>query len=580
VFDYSLKAGDTYETYSQEEGKTVAYKVVSVGNYAEGPKVYSHDYDGVADSTMTQQRYLRTWTVCRTDDNTFKKTWIEGVGSTEGPLDNLYDAHPISVRSFLAYVAGNGNGGLYLPFTFNDTMNRQVHGCNLPTRTAASEEGTRHRLSYELEGDRLHVYGEVYSQCGPNHYAYFTEEPTDDPLVHKLHFTIQEVEPQADCMALRSTNFYVPGFDPNMDYIVTDNQGEEHHVVNRTPQTAYRPMIEHGKVWKVGFAGTGNPVQATACYYFDGDTIIDGRICKQMMSQTRFAPTYKDNDGTEQQSSCTYAGAWYEEDQKVYKYDTTDKKFVLMYDFSLDANDTLTINHEAYVVGEKQTGGLKGFKGVYRKVFMTDNHGAGYSPVWMEGVGSIDGPTENVRTGAADPLVFLMSCTVGDEVIYLDDSYEDGTVIEPLGARKHRFDFSHTIKTQPKARLGRTSEQPLSGDYNDVALGINLAPLDDVYMVRISSESGKVVYEKVVNAGSIVALDIDISAYTKGSYTVLIENSRECFTGEFEAKTTGIVEIYTERTAADGHIYNLQGQRTDSLRKGLNIVNGRKVLIK
>lgn len=40
----------------------------------------------------------------------------------------------------------------------------------------------------------------------------------------------------------------------------------------------------------------------------------------------------------------------------------------------------------------------------------------------------------------------------------------------------------------------------------------------------------------------IVGLNIDISAYAKGRYTVTVENSRESFTGEFETQTTGIEE--------------------------------------
>ena len=97
--------------------------------------------------------------------------------------------------------------------------------------------------------------------------------------------------------------------------------------------------------------------------------------------------------------------------------------------------------------------------------------------------------------------------------------------------------------------------------------------------VRITDESGKLVYEKAVNAGSIVGLNIDISAYAKGRYTVTVENSNESFTGEFEAQTTGIEAIKTNKEDVRSYIYNLHGQRLNSLQKGLNIVNGRKLLI-
>ncbi|MBP5339664.1 MAG: hypothetical protein J6Z14_10270 [Prevotella sp.] len=586
LFDYSLKAGDTYEAYSVEYQEMVKYEVLSVSFFTDGPEVIRKDYDEKADSMTTRHRYLRKWVVASDVEQELclePKTWIEGVGSLEGPFANLYDASPVSSMSYLAYVYDNSG---YYPFSFYDSLNRNLHGCNLPTRVEYQGEDDRHQLTYELEGNRLFVYGKVFTQCGPNNYAYFFEEPTDDPLVHKLRFVIEEVEPLADCRALHATYFYVPGFDPNMNYIVVDNQGEEHPVINKTPQMAYRPFIEDGKVWKLGAEGSGNPVQWVECFYFDGDTIIDGRTCKQMMCQRYVNPDYISQD-----YSLSYLGAWYEEDQKVYAYDTTNKQFELMYDFSINAYDTLLIDNLRYVFGPRQTGGAKGFKGVYRDVWMSKGGGnITYSTPWLEGVGGIYGPTINVIDGElADPMWFLMSCAVGDEVIYLNDDYEDGAT--PAEARKERFDFTHTIKTRPKAprramgagegaRVPAEAEPSLYGEYNEQQLGIRLDPLDEVYLVRITDESGKAIYEKAVNAGSIVGLNIDISAYAEGRYTVTVENSRESYFGEFEIQTTGIDDV--KRLNDNGerknnHIYNLQGQRIRSLQKGLNIVNGQKV---
>ena len=119
--------------------------------------------------------------------------------------------------------------------------------------------------------------------------------------------------------------------------------------------------------------------------------------------------------------------------------------------------------------------------------------------------------------------------------------------------------------------------QSLYGEYNALRLGIKLNPLDDAYLVRITNESGQAVYEKTINAGNIVALSIDISAYAKGYYTVTVENSRESFTGEFETQTSGIEAINNSKAKPRTEIYNLQGQRISSLHKGLNIVNGKKV---
>ena len=83
-----------------------------------------------------------------------------------------------------------------------------------------------------------------------------------------------------------------------------------------------------------------------------------------------------------------------------------------------------------------------------------------------------------------------------------------------------------------------------------------------------------------IDAGNIVALNVDISSYAIGRYTVTVENSQESFTGEFETQTTGIEEISSKRSEVRDYIYNLQGQRLTSLQKGLNIVNGKKVYVK
>ena len=382
-------------------------------------------------------------------------------------------------------------------------------------------------------------------------------------------------------------------------------------------QIAYRPMIEDGKVWKFGAIFSGNPVQIVDYYYFDGDTIINGKTCKQMMCQQYVSPEYPNYYDFSNPNSLRKVGAWYEENQKVYFCYEGTQSMRMMYDFSLGANETLYFlndnpdypNDRTFIIGPKQTGGIKGFKGVYRDIMLCQNEGQNiHSTFWLEGVGGIDGLTAN----AFDPTLvdlghFLMSCTVGDEVIYLNDEYEDGTTSE--GSRKDRFDFTHTIKTNPKApfkqensdacngsserevaqpevKAPRRSDeaQSLYGEYNDLLLGIHLDPLDDAYLVSITNESGQIVYEKTINAGTIVGLSIDISAYAKGRYTVTMENSRESFTGEFEVLTTGISDATrlnnNEQITKNKLIYNLQGQRLRSLQKGLNIVNGKKVYVK
>jgi hypothetical protein len=580
LYDFSLKEGDIfiYEGFNP----SVKCKVLKQGWLEDGPKI-ALPITNPSDTLDFNYRRLRTWTIGAengTGEYDELITWVEGVGT----LENMFDPFFTEWRARLAYIERKDTGtdynvNIYLPFSFYNIQDayHHIHGCNLPTGEAGnSEYDGHHHLIYELEGDRLHVYGKVYTQCGPNNYAYFYEKQTDDPLVHKIEFEIQDVEPFTWCGGLHTTNFYVPGFDPNMNYIVIDNQGEEHPVINNTPQMVYRPFVEEGKVWKVGDITSGSPVQWVEYFYFDGDTIIGGKTCKQMMCQRYVNPDYAESNNISQDHSLSYVGAWYEEDKKVYFSNAKSEQLTLMYDFSVDANDTIEINNMSYVIGPKQTGGKEGFKGVYRNVRLWEDGVSYYSIPWLEGVGGTDRPTTSVYPGVVDPRWFLMSCTVGDEVIYFVGA-EDGAT--PEGARK-RFDFTHTVKTKPQARTRSEEGLSLYGEYNDVQLGINLDPLDDAYQVRITDETGKAVYEKAVNAGNIVGLNIDISSYAKGRYTVTVENSNDSFTGEFDAQATGIAEVRSITKEASGPIYNLQGQRLSTLQKGLNIVNGQKVYVK
>ena len=593
MYDFSLKEGDTF-TYEFGFDQPVNCKVLKQGWLTDGPQIATSctlTSDGTLD---IEYRSLHTWTIGRDNGSGEYEemaTWVECIGALEnvfGLIDNGFKKFDYS----LAFLVRKDNEtsydkNRYLPFSFCD---KYMHGCNLPTGEEELAEDTKHHLTYELEGDRLHVYGDVFTQCGPYNYAYFYERKTDDPLVHTIEFMPWEVLEVADCMSLRATDFYVPGFDPDLKYIVIDNRGEEHAVINKM---AYRPFVEEGKVWKTG-STTGirdGIVKMVEYYYFEGDTIIDGKICKQMMRQRYVSPNHPDYAEIMRFPLTSSAGAWYEEDKKVYAYNTSSKQFTLMYDFSLGDNETLQINNNLYVVGPKQTGEMKGFKGVYRDVMMKwDGEESIFNTTWLEGVGGIDGPTVSVYLGEVNHALFLMSCTVGDEVIYLNDEYDEEAT--PEGAKKGRFDFTHTIKIQPKApaRRGATNDAEallVYGEYSEKQLCIKLGPLADAYQVSITDESGKTVYGKAVNALNIVALDIDISTYAEGRYTVTVENAQESFTGEFEVQTTGIKVLDKLTISQSDDFYDLQGRKLSNskwsngqIRKGIYVKNGRKFVVK
>ena len=585
MYDFSLKEGDTF-TYEFGFDQPVNCKVLKEGWLEDGPDIVSSctsNSDGTLD---IKYRKLRTWTIGRENESGEYEevaTWVECIGALENVF-GLIDNGLMKFDNSLAYVQRKydeedyrDNG--YLPISFYSIS---MHGCNLPTSESNEEyDDELNHLTYELEGDRLHVYGDIYTQCGPNNYAFFYEWPTefyhthpeyydlptDDPSVQMIEFLPWEVAPVADCMSHHYTDFYVPGFDPNLNYYVSDNNGEIHPVINKM---AYHPFIEDDKVWIVrvipswAIPDMEQTERYFEYYYFDGDTIINEQTAKRMLY---------DRIGSNWDTIGEYIGAWYEQDKKVYYASKGKQQFELLYDFTLSTGDIIQ-SEDLVLQVTKMSSGIPGFKGTYYD--LKYEYQTSIVERWLEGVGSEYYPWLNLRARWAGAAVALLVCKAGDEIIYYNSEEEDPF---SMGAKKHRFDFTHTIKTKPRTR-SEAEEQSLYGEYNDQQLGINLDPLDEAYLVRITNESDKVVYEKTINAGNIVALNINISAYPEGRYTVTIENNGESFTGEFVTQTTGIEENVKTEIIKNASIYNLQGQRLNTLQRGLNIVNGRKVYVK
>ena len=574
MYDFSLKEGDTF-TYEFGYDQPVNCKVLKEGWLEDGPDIISSSTSNPDGTLDIKYRKLRTWTIGRENESGEYEeiaTWVECIGALENVF-GLIDNGLIKFENSLAYVrrkgveVGDGKND-YLPFSFYSIS---MHGCNLPTGESNEEyDDELHHLTYEMEGDRLHIYGDVYTQCGPNNYAYFYEMPpeyynmpTDDPSVRIIELLLWEVAPVADCMAHHHTDFYVTGFDPNLNYYVSDNKGEIHPVIKKM---AYHPFIEDDKVWIVRLSSEDEPEQEWfQYYYFDGDTIVNGQTAKRMLV---------DIIGSIWDTSGEYVGAWYEQDKKVYYAAKGKQEFELLYDFTLSTGDNIQSTGRVWQV-TKMSGGIPGFKGTYYG--LQNEYQTSIVEHWLEGVGSMYYPWLNLLEGWSGASFALLVCKAGDEIIYYNSEEEDPF---SMGAKKHRFDFSHTIKTKPKARTREDNVETLYGEYNNQLLDIRLNPLDDTYLVRITNESDQVVYEETINAGSIVGLNIDISAFAKGRYTVTMENSSESFTGEFETLTTGIQELKSSRIEELKSIYNLQGQRLNRLQKGLNIVNGRKVFVK
>ena len=401
------------------------------------------------------------------------------------------------------------------------------------------------RLKKEEDIDLLTSYAEQYKLT-------IVRNSPLMPLWYILAVTLESEKSPLECAnELYESGNFVSSVPDLVDVII--------------PETAYRPFVEEGKVWAVKVISDWWPTEEWfEYYYFDGDTIVNGQKAKRMLF---------DRIGTSQDTYGEYVGAWFEQDKKVYYAANGKQQFELIYDFTLSTGDNLQ-SLEGILQVTKMSGCIPGFKGTYYD--LQYSYDTNIVERWLEGVGSESYPWLNLRGEWAGNRGDLLFCIVGDEIIYYNSEEGDPYI---MGAKK-RFDFTHTIKIDPKAPMKREAEQSLYGEYNNQQLGINLNSLEDAYLVRITDKTGKVVYEKDINAGNIVGLNINISTYGDGRYTVTMENNHESFTGEFEVQTSGIEEVRNNHEMIKGYIYNLQGQRISTLQKGLNIVNGRKIYVK
>ena len=134
------------------------------------------------------------------------------------------------------------------------------------------------------------------------------------------------------------------------------------------------------------------------------------------------------------------------------------------------------------------------------------------------------------------------------------------------------------------------TEESLIGEYNVHQLCIRLGALQDAFIVTIKDQNDSVVYHRYVHTNEIVALNIDISDYTEGDYSVCIENDKEAFNGKFIIEPTAIHDVMSEQKAQDDNhnnsaVYDLTGRRLSynqlqNMGKGIYLINGKKMLVR
>ena len=319
--------------------------------------------------------------------------------------------------------------------------------------------------------------------------------------------------------------------------------------------------------------------------YFDGDTIIQARTFKKMyMADTPFEKQQR-----------TYVGAWFEEYKKVYFSGPNTNDLFLCYNFGLSVGQEFQMEtryHEYTlkgIVADIHYDGDDFSKMTALEIAPLRELQNGqeaydyeYPLFWREGVGGYrvdDNAPEGAMVGGN---ILTAACYIGDEVLF----YDPELTITDSEVKKNWLDFTHTVKTRPKGprRVETESdEETVTGEYSIKELFVNFKTLTGPYTITVLDAAGQPIYNKVVQTSNVVALNTDISTYAKGSYTITVENEDEAYSAEFLiSDEDGLTPQppLLQRGGEAGAVYNLNGQRLTKPQRGVNIVNGRKVVVR
>ncbi|MBO4642219.1 MAG: leucine-rich repeat protein, partial [Bacteroidaceae bacterium] len=299
----------------------------------------------------------------------------------------------------------------------------------------------------------------------------------------------------------------------------------------------HRPFVEEGKVWKLGWYEDGaDPTESEPkrieFFYFQNDTIVAGQPCKKWMH------VMEEDD----LRWTRYCGSVYEKEGRVFLVEADRMVPDLLYDFTSSTGlhiDILTNNPSntpgAYLTTYSTPFTVRGryyvetetYKGVCSEMLMYNKlrpTGEAIPVTWLQGVGYMGFYNINVSGGQWR----LLSCTVGDEVLYYDASL----MPQDFEVKKKKLDFTHVVKAQPKAPQHDTEQEStemLKGEYSPAELFVHLNGLFGTYAITLTDETGKEVYAKDVLTDNVLALNTDLLTYEPGSYTLTVENAYEKF---------------------------------------------------
>ena len=276
------------------------------------------------------------------------------------------------------------------------------------------------RIGYQLNGagtlrvkDYVCVRGVVRQRC--LFYSDGNEEPADIFVsgVGSQKYGLLSADSYAD----------IVGSDVLAFESLTDNNGTvlfsaDDFAAPRLGDFSYRPLLEGKKTWYCAsyrsdaMSYKEENVEWYFQYFIDGDTVVNGKTCWKLYANNHYMSRKTE-----------YICAAYEEDRKVYYFNEGAEEPQLLYDFSMNAGESVSLILPANL--QMRGGSLQkiGDQFSYNQGQSVHTHYFN-TTMWNEGTGSAFGLFLISFFGRVGANYKLLLCTVGDKTIY-DSHYVD-----------------------------------------------------------------------------------------------------------------------------------------------------------
>ncbi len=354
-------------------------------------------------------------------------------------------------------------------------------------------------------GDSLYIYDCVSANCCAN-FELNVSEPVNDTLTVTFTDT-------ASLLCTCSCDFSVTinaGKIASKD-IVVQYSGESYPMNAK----AILPIIEKGKTWNVETINMAmGPLPVTAQYMVEPNS--ERPFCWNGLFYTKISKSHlialkSGSLNNEAVYIREYNGKVY------YMDDTTQCREILIYDFTLNKGDSVTVGDSNDYLSHLKVDSVNYIQyndGVSRKTMYLSGDG---NKIWIEGIGDTNSPfyywlpLPNKRCKCGDSSYEkLICCSVNDKLIYRTPGYYSCVIISSATD----FNYSFSIYPNPASSYLNVESTVYTGvsytitdlSGNIVQKGnlsdeININIPDGMYFISLSDDKGIIGAEKILIEG-------------------------------------------------------------------------------